>query len=127
MEQQVKGKMETNSALPVHYLIFLGVAYAVTGILLLILAGMLYRFQLSNKAVRVGIVLIYLVSTFLAGFLAGKKAKRRKYLWGLLMGAGYFLILALMSLLLHGTGEGLGFVTPLLLCLGGGTLGGMVS
>ena len=45
-------------------------AYLVTAGLLLLLALMLYRFGLSEKVVSVCIILIYIVVTFLAGFIA---------------------------------------------------------
>ena len=112
---------------PLGYLIFLLLSYVLTGILLLLLAFLLYRFQLSGKTVAAGVIVIYIVSTFFGGFLAGKKAKSRKYLWGLLMGVGYFVILAALSFLTNSASGGVGFVTSFLLCAGGGMLGGMVS
>ena len=57
-------------------------AYILTAGLLLLLAFMLYRFGLSEKVVSVCIIAVYIVVTFLAGLLAGKKEKRRKFLWG---------------------------------------------
>ena len=67
--------------------------YLVTGVLLLALSAMLYKMQLSESVVSVGIVVIYVVSGFLGGFLSGKVMKTRRFLWGMLMGAAYFLIL----------------------------------
>lgn len=112
---------------PLRFLKFLLLSYILTAILLLVLAFLLYRFQIGGKAVALGVILIYLLSTFLGGFLAGKKAKSRKYLWGLALGGAYFLILAAISLLTGCADGGVGFLTALLLCLGGGMLGGMVS
>ena len=43
--------------------------YIITGVLLVILAGMLYKMQLSEGVVSAGIVVIYVVSGFLGGFL----------------------------------------------------------
>ena len=56
--------------------------YIVTGFLLLILALMLYKLGLSEQNVNAGIVLIYVISTFSAGFVLGKLAGKRKFLWG---------------------------------------------
>ena len=72
---------------------------------------------------------IYILVTFLAGFLAGKREGARKFLWGLLMGCLYFIILTLVSLIVnHGMGElSSGFFTTLVLCAGSGMLGGMLS
>ncbi len=105
------------------------ISYLFTTGLLLLLALMLYKFELSEKIVSICIIGIYILVTFLAGFLAGKREGSRKFLWGLLMGALYFAILAVVSIV---TSQGIGeisgnFVTVLILCCGSGMLGGMIS
>jgi len=104
-------------------------SYLLTTGLLLLLALMLYRFQLSEKVVSVCIIAIYIIVTFLAGFITGKREGSRKFLWGLLVGALYFIILVLISL---GVNSGMehtstNLLTVLMLCCGSGMLGGMVS
>lgn len=103
--------------------------YIVTGILLVILAGLLYKMQLSEGVVSAGIVVIYVLSGFLGGFLSGKIMKTRKFLWGMVMGACYFLILAVGSIAFqHGIDMELSrFFTTLVLCIGSGMIGGMAS
>ena len=76
-------------------------SYLLTTGLLLLVALLLYRFDLSEKVVSGCIVGIYIIVTFLAGFLAGKREGSLKFLWGLLLGGVYFLILAVISLALH--------------------------
>lgn len=56
-------------------------SYLLTGGLLLLLAGLLYRFRLDEGKVQIGIILIYILSCFAGGFLAGKMMKNRKFLW----------------------------------------------
>lgn len=104
-------------------------AYVVTGILLLVLAFLLYQFQLTKSAVDIGILAIYIISCFLAGFLEGKIMGTRKFLWGAVVGLLYFLLLALISLAVnHGfDGNSSNFLTTLILCTAGGMLGGMLS
>lgn len=104
-------------------------SYTLTGILLLILALLLFKMDLSEGIVSVGIVVIYILSCFLGGMLLGKKMKKQKYVWGFLLGAAYFLLLAGVSFLVEK-----GFymdsrqvAMTLAMCLGGGTLGGMIS
>ena len=55
--------------------------------------------------------------------------KKQKYVWGLLLGTGYFLLLIGVSCLVEkGFPMDIGHVvTTLALCTGGGTLGGMIS
>ena len=72
------------------------VSYLLTTGFLLLLALMLYRFGLSEKIVSICIIAIYIIVTFLAGLWAGKHEGNRKFLWGLLMGGLYFLILILV-------------------------------
>ena len=104
-------------------------SYLLTTGLLLLLALLLYRFELTEKVVSVCIIGIYILVTFLAGFLAEKREGSRKFLWGLLLGGLYFLILIVISLTVNqGMGEvGGNFFTVLILCCGSGMLGGMLS
>lgn len=103
--------------------------YIVTGILLVILAGLLYKMQLSESVVSAGIVVVYVVSGFLGGFLAGKTMKTRKFLWGIVLGACYFLILIVGSIAFHhGIGMDISrFFTTLILCIASSMIGGMAS
>lgn len=103
--------------------------YMVTGVLLLILSAMLYKMQLSESVVSIGIVLIYVLSGFLGGFLGGKIMKSKRFLWGMAMGACYFLILALGSIVFQ---QGINmelsrFFSTLVLCTASGMIGGMAS
>ena len=68
-------------------------SYIVTGILLFILTFLLYKFNLDEQMVTAGIIVIYVLSTFAAGFIMGKLKKSRKFIWGLGMGFLYFLLL----------------------------------
>lgn len=104
-------------------------AYLLTAGLLLLLALFLYRFEFSEQIVSLSIIAIYVIVTFLAGLVAGKKMGARKFLWGLLMGALYFVVLILVSLAVNKGLSGVtsDFVTVMLLCVGSGMLGGMVS
>ncbi len=104
-------------------------SYILTGVLLAILAFLLYKLGLSEKIVSAAMIVIYVAATFFGGFVTGKKMGSRKFLWGLVMGGAYFLILAVVSLC-AGKGSvqiGNSFFTTLALCAGGGMLGGMLS
>lgn len=104
-------------------------SYIVTAAMLLILAFLLYKVGLTEKPVSIAIIFIYVASTFLAGFIAGKKMQSRRFLWGLIMGVAYFVVLAVVSLVVNQSAEVLGesFFTTLVLCASGGMLGGMLS
>ena len=104
-------------------------SYILKGVMLALLAFLLYRFGLGERAVSIAIIVIYVVATLFSGFMAGKRIKSRRFLWGLVMGGAYFLVLAVVSLI-AGKGDvqiGSSFFTTLALCAGGGMLGGMLS
>ena len=104
-------------------------AYALTGILLLFLAFVLYQFGMTEKTAALAIIVIYAGVTFIAGLLAGKMLRSRKFIWGLITGSAYFLILLVISLVAGADPQGSArtVLTTACLCAGGGMLGGMVS
>lgn len=104
-------------------------AYVVTGILLLLLALFAYKLNLEEKQVTIAVMAIYLVSTFVGGFMIGKWNRVRKFCWGMLVGAGYFMLLLIVSLGIYHSlkNGGVNVVTVMFLCLGGGLLGGMLA
>lgn len=104
-------------------------AYVVTGILLLVLTLLLYKAGLSEENVNAGIILIYVISTFSGGFVIGKLTGTRKFLWGLLLGVIYFVLLLLISFGIYHSFQAdlMNLATTFLLCAGGGMLGGMIS
>lgn len=102
--------------------------YGITLAGIVILALLLLFFQISETTVEVGVLVIYALSGLGAGFVIGKRTKRKKFVWGMVSGAGYFLILFLVSLCLHSAGElGNQPVTAAIICMAAGTIGGMIS
>lgn len=104
-------------------------SYIVTGIILCILAFLMYQLEAGVKIANFGVTLTYIISSVLAGIIIGKKMGKKKYLWGLLVGILYFAILMGVSMAIHEntviiSGDR---ITALLLCAAGGTLGGMIS
>lgn len=104
-------------------------SYIVTGILLLVLTFFMYKFELNEKIVSAAIVGIYVVSTLIGGMLIGKLTKSKRYLWGMVLGIIYFVLLLLITLGVYRTlnGDSVSIVTSLILCAGGGMTGGMIS
>ena len=78
-------------------------AYALTGVALLLLALVLFAFDLGETAVDAGIIIIYVLACFMGGFTVSVMAKG-----GWDMSAAHA-------------------VTTFFMCTGGGTLGGMLS
>lgn len=116
--------------IPVFFLMrCLLAAYILTALLLAVLALLLYKLGLGEKLVAGAIICIYVAATFFGGLRAGKRLQNRRFLWGLLVGGAYFLVLTAVSLCFgHGSLQPeTSFFTTLVLCAGGGMLGGMLS
>lgn len=104
-------------------------AYLLTAVFLLALALGLYKFHLTESQVGLGVKAIYIFVCLVAGIIAGKMGRTRKFLWGLLAGAGYYVVLLLVSLVIN---RELGnsaqeMLLAFLMCAGSGMLGGMIS
>ncbi|NLZ83523.1 MAG: TIGR04086 family membrane protein, partial [Clostridiales bacterium] len=104
-------------------------AYIITAIILLILSLLMLKLNLPAIVTSVGINLAYIASSLLSGFYVGKKVEQKKFIWGLLMGVIYFVILMLVSLIMNQSSPlPLGnMLTVLVICGMSGMLGGMLS
>ena len=105
------------------------IAYLLTGILLLILAFIMLKLAPSNDTIQIGIVFSYIFSSFIGGFLMGKQMKIKRFLWGVLLGICYFIVIFLISILLNKDVliQGMELITVFSMCGLGGMLGGMLS
>lgn len=104
-------------------------SYLVTAGLLLIVSFIMFKLDPPETIARAGVILTYIISCFVGGFIMGKHTERYRFLWGLVIGVIYFVLLFLISLLLgHLILSRLpGILLVLLMCALGGTLGGMLS
>lgn len=104
-------------------------AYIITGSFLLILAFLLYKFDLDNGKVTVGILFIYILSSFTGGFLLGKVVSEKKFMWGALFGTLYFGTLFVLSIVVNrSVSQDISTIlTSFILCAGAGMIGGMIS
>ena len=55
-------------------------AYALTGIMLLILAFVMLKLSPSNDVIQIGVVFSYIFSSFVGGLLMGKQMKVKRFL-----------------------------------------------
>lgn len=104
-------------------------SYIITAFILLLLSFLMLKLDLSSLVISGGINFAYILSNFLAGFYVGKKAELRKFVWGIVMGVMYFVILMLISLVMNRVSPiplG-GLLTVLIMCGLSGMLGGMIS
>ena len=98
-------------------------AYAATGILLLILAFLLYKMGLGESQINIGIMVTYIVSCLFGGFYMGKKIKVRRFAWGMGVGTGYAVLLTVHQI----SGDFKEMLMMFFLCFFGGTLGGILA
>lgn len=105
------------------------ISYAITGVLLAVLAFFVYRFGLSEGITDVTITAIYVVVTFLGAFVVGKRVRERKFLWGFILGFLYIAIISAVAIVLGQTFDvtSTANLSTVALCVGGGLLGGMLS
>ena len=88
-------------------------AWVMTALLLLLMALLLFKLELNESKVSLGMTAVYVLSCFFGGLLTG---------------AVYFLVLFLLSWNLGAERDGfLSLILTGALCLGGGMLGGMIS
>ncbi len=104
-------------------------SYLLSAVLLLVISYALYKFRLKESQIQAAVTLVYILSSALGGFIAGKSVQRQRFLCGLFAGLTYFLVLLAVSFLL---GKGIHAEFPQLLsiagmCVGGGVLGGILS
>ncbi len=106
---------------------FVSALFTVLLIALLALLGWIFHW--NNTILSVGVVVIDVLACFLGGLLAGKGIGEKKYLWGLLIGGLYFIVMMVVAVFIDGQGNGSGtsIITSALLCLGSGMLGGMLG
>lgn len=104
-------------------------SYVVTGISLLLLSVLLYKFEWNEHLVSAAIVAVYVLSTVVGGIVIGKLVRTRRFFWGLLLGNLYFILLLIITIILYHSlsGNGINMLTAWILCTGGGMTGGMIS
>lgn len=103
------------------------IAAVITGVEIMILSLLLYKTNLSEENLHIGVIAGYGIACFLSGLYCGKKLKMRRFLWGIAAGLIYEVVLLGISAATVGGGFSLSFVSSALVCLGSGMLGGMVS
>ncbi len=105
------------------------ISYVITALILFLLAFLLYKFEIKESIVNAGIIVSYILSTFIGGFLVGKGTKERRFIWGIILGLLYFVIITAFSLVMNKeVFQEMGSMTTIfIMCIGGSMLGGMVS
>ena len=104
-------------------------SYIITLLSIIIFAFIVYKTYMSDESIQLGVIIIYCISSFIGGFAIGKKLKKNKFIWGLLNGFSYFVILLIISIITGGelaTNSSM-IAKALSSSLISGMLGGMIS
>ncbi len=110
-------------------LLSMAVSYIITLLFLSILSLCLLHTDMNGSLANVFLILTAVLSCLVGGWIAGKKMKTRRFLWGILAGIIYFVILCLIKTIL-GEAPVLNSphaLTSMFCCIGSGMLGGMFS
>jgi putative membrane protein (TIGR04086 family) len=107
----------------------LAVSYVISAASLLVLTGLLYMLDIQENQIQLGMVVTYIASCLIGGFYVGRKIRKREFLWGMVTGLLYYCIHVAVVVALEGMqpwrmvpGTAL-----ILLCMGSGMMGGMLS
>lgn len=115
--------------IPMGILKVLILNFVVSGLLLFVVAFLAYQLHFQDENMQVGAYCIYAISNLLGGILIGKVMGNRKFLWGLIEGVLYFVVLLILSLILSGSAAffSLHTLSVLLISMICGMLGGIIS
>ena len=104
-------------------------SYIITAFMLLLLSFLMLKLDLPSIIISGGINFAYIISAFIGGFFVGKKAEQKKFIWGLVLGVFYFVILLVISLMMNRVSPiPLGSLfTVFIISSLSGMLGGMIS
>lgn len=77
----------------------------------------------------IGVILTYILSNILGGFLVGKVMGRQKFFWGVVIGGIYYAVLVVVGVFLMGTpiSGNMQLVSGGMMCVISGMLGGMLA
>ena len=101
----------------------------VTLIAIFVLSFIMLKANASANLLQFAIIAIYVITNFLGGFIIGKTVGKQKFVWGIIVGVVYFIVLSIASFIIHKAFyQDIGYaMTVLGICAGSGMLGGMLS
>ncbi|MBQ8800538.1 MAG: TIGR04086 family membrane protein [Lachnospiraceae bacterium] len=103
-----------------------GVSFLATLLFLLLIAFFMLKAGLTEEVVAKVMIAVYVLAPAIGGFMLGRKRKVNRFLWGILVGAVYFLLYAIAALCLQDVSVSDILWVAVPVCLGG-MAGGMLS
>ena len=103
-----------------------GISFLVTVLFLVVLAFLMLKTGIGEGLVSKIMIAGYLIAPAIGGYLLGKKRKVNRFLWGLCVGAVYFIVYAAVAMTAKDATLGNIMWVAVPVCLGG-MAGGMLS
>ena len=112
-----------------RFLIILVGMLVVSALVLAVVTAFMLKGHMTAGIISGGVIAAYVVSALLGGFCIGQVKGRQKFLWGLLIGLCYFLVLFLTGKMIYHSGADFGFqtVSSGMICAVAGMIGGMLA
>lgn len=103
-------------------------AYILTAIVLLVLSFIMYKAKISMAGANSGILITYVLSCLVGGFIFSGSLSEKRYLGGGIMGVVYFVIVYIVSAVWNQSvaAQMPGMLTAFLICVFSGMFGGMI-
>lgn len=103
-------------------------AYVITAVALLVLSFIMYKCKISMTGANGGILLTYVLSCLVGGFIFSGCLAQKRYLGGGVLGVVYFLVAYVVSAVWNQSlaDQMPGMLTAFLICIFSGMLGGMI-
>lgn len=117
-----------NRAKAVKMIKSVAASYVITAVVLLVLSFIMYRCKISMTGANSGILLTYVLSCLVGGFLFSGCLAQKRYLGGGLLGIVYFFVAYVVSAVWNQSlaDQMPGMLTAFLICIFSGMLGGMI-
>lgn len=111
------------------FVIIMGIMFAVCALLLAVISGIVWKFDLNAGAVSICVIVIYIISNFTGGFAIGKKMGKHKFLWGSLIGAVFFAVIFIAGKFLYpdAQSQDYEYISSAMICIISGMFGGMLA
>lgn len=112
-----------------RFLIILVGMLVVSALVLAVVTAFMLKGHMTAGFISGGVIVAYVVSALLGGFCIGQVKGRQKFLWGLLIGLCYFLVLFLTGKMIYHSGAAFDFqtVSSGMICAVAGMIGGMLA
>ncbi|GMQ57863.1 hypothetical protein AN1V17_22580 [Vallitalea sediminicola] len=104
------------------------IGYIITILCVLLLSFIVYKYDLSNSQINIGRIVIIILATIIMGLLTGRSIGKNKWMYGAIAGVIYFVIFVIASVIINkNSGISGGAISLFFMCVGSGTLGGMLG